>query len=104
MYVSSFSEEKGAAVNCTCRSPSKSCINIPVAALDNHYGPAATCIPLEGSLTVEGCDDLPREQINSLTSFIDATTVYGRDQEMLDALRDKNSGKCERIAKTLCSG
>jgi len=69
---------------------------MPVPSSDNYYGTYnADCIPLKGSQLsqVDGCDQMPREQVNKLTAYIDATGVYGSSIELLENLRDSSSGK-----------
>ncbi|XP_076808410.1 peroxidase mlt-7-like [Clavelina lepadiformis] len=77
---------------CLCSNPDpRACINVPVASHDPHYDPSITCIPLKASKAVSGCDEGPTEQINSLSAYIDASTIYGSYQELTIKLRDPNS-------------
>ena len=42
--------------------------------------------------TGDSLDD-PRQQVNSITAFIDGSAVYGSDQERADALRTFEGGR-----------
>jgi len=91
-----FAEQSDAAALCPCSNPSNACINMPVPSSDSYYGTYnADCIPLKGSQLsqVDGCDHTPREQVNKLTAYIDASGVYGSSMELLGYLRDSSSGK-----------
>ena len=46
----------------------------------------------KGSLKVSGCESFPAEQINKLSAYIDAETVYGWNEELLSNLRVPDSG------------
>lgn len=68
--------------------------NIEVSAGDPSL-PAGGTIPLNRSNFVEGTGtDVgnPRQQINEISSFIDATNVYGASKERADALRTFKNG------------
>ena len=88
-----FVEEKGKPVDCNCSNPSSSCINIAVPPNDPFYENKTTCIMLKGSLKVSGCESFPVEQVNRLSAYIDAETVYGWNEELLSDLRVPDSGK-----------
>nr|CAB3265329.1 peroxidase mlt-7-like [Phallusia mammillata] len=90
-------EENGVPVNCMCYNASSSCINVPIGPNDPHYGPLPTCIPLEGSITAQGCDNYPAEQVSTMSSYIDGTTIYGLDETLLKGLRDPNSDSGELL-------
>lgn len=49
------------------------------------------------------CDFGWREQINQVTPFIDASTIYGSDVETSDSLRTFRNGEALfRVAKKMC--
>ena len=81
----------------------ENCVPIRIPSSDPTFGmqgPTREDICLTFPRSVPACDleaaqgELrPREQINELTSFIDASQVYGANQELYDAVRDPNSGR-----------
>ncbi|KAJ8043604.1 Peroxidasin [Holothuria leucospilota] len=90
--------------DCTCEEETN-CLPITCADDDPVCG-EQECIPLTRSrpllpLSV-GCDggtyqDLNRIQINGITSFIDASNVYGSTEETLNELRDTTGGMMKTI-------
>ena len=82
-------------ITCDCNRSSK-CIPIPVSGNDTFFGDATPhmgecltfirsipiCLPNQTSIATGG-----RNQINKLTSFIDASTVYGSDDKSAAGLR-----------------
>ena len=77
------------------------CVPIPVADIDADFGVKtpnnASCLPFRRSLP--SCPTAPplsfeaREQVNDLTSFIDASMVYGSNEEVGDAVREFRDGR-----------
>jgi Ca2+-binding RTX toxin-like protein len=68
--------------------------NIPVPTGDLFFDPTSTgtkIIPLKRSLYDASSN--PREQINILTAFIDASNVYGSDPDRSSELRTFSGGK-----------
>jgi len=81
-------------LDCNCENPSKECINLPIPEDDVQFqNGTKTCFSLPRSIPTPNskCQFFNREQINQLSSFIDATTVYGVDDELLSDLRDPES-------------
>ncbi|QQP38454.1 Peroxidasin -like protein [Caligus rogercresseyi] len=63
------------------------CSPISVPSDDSFYSAFNnTC--LEFTRSVQHCDSTPREQFNAITSYIDASNVYGSEQIVLDSVRD----------------
>ncbi|XP_060086064.1 myeloperoxidase-like [Ylistrum balloti] len=72
------------------------CSVIPISPDDYHYKQfGATCMDLVRSLptTANPCIPGVREQINGITAFIDASQVYGSDDEVAVDLRSGKNGR-----------
>jgi peroxidase len=79
-----------------CVTPGRpECFNIYVSSGDvtftQRHNSSATCIDFARSRPA--CGLKQREQVNTITSFIDASNVYGSDVETADVLRSKTGGK-----------
>ncbi|CAH1257377.1 PXDN [Branchiostoma lanceolatum] len=74
---------------CECDSQDDRCFNIPVSTDDEDFS-STPCITFARSRSSpnEGCRMGPRQQINQITAFIDASNVYGSSEEEMEALRD----------------
>lgn len=74
-------------------------LSIPVPAGDPHFDPngeGKAIIPFARSVAAPGTggdSGRPREQVNAITSWIDASMVYGSDAERAAALRTFEGGK-----------
>lgn len=69
-------------------------LNISVPLGDVHFDPFSTgnqFIPLSRSEFSE--DSSPRQQLNQITAFVDASNVYGSDEVRAAALRSFENGK-----------
>ena len=82
-----------------CETTSKLCFNIAVDEDDPQFGKKSKfpreCIPLIRSApSSDSCRDIifPREQVNEITSYIDASNVYGSDEALAERLRAKKYG------------
>ena len=83
-----------------CSTGGAECFNIAIPAGDDFFTneavPAQTCIDFHRSTAL--CESLisgrnPREQINGITAFVDASNVYGSDSETAVNLRTFSGGK-----------
>lgn len=92
--------ENGLPCEETCENTSP-CFPIPVPEDDARIRDTE-CLPLTRSSAVCGTGTSSllvgraayrREQINQLTSYVDASNIYGSTQEKADLLRDKSIGK-----------
>lgn len=76
--------------SCGCEITPR-CLPIEVKGEDSVFGSSssnnADCLPF--SRSVPACSDksIPRNQVNDLTSYIDASNVYGSTKELADSLR-----------------
>ncbi|KHN82375.1 Peroxidasin [Toxocara canis] len=71
------------------------CDTIVVAPSDSFYRGRVTCIPLARTVIAprEECSLGYREQGNQVSSFIDASPIYGSTKERADSLRAFEDGK-----------
>jgi hypothetical protein len=73
--------------------------DIPVPAGDPHFDPTGTgtqVIPFTRSAYDPATGDSaanPRQQVNAITTFIDASLVYGSDAERAEYLREGSGGR-----------
>lgn len=74
--------------------------SIPVTNPDDDLAPV---IPFTRSIFEEdtGTASNPRQQINQITSFIDASNIYGSSQEVADSLREFSGGLLKSSANGL---
>ncbi|XP_046610472.1 uncharacterized protein LOC124300423 isoform X1 [Neodiprion virginianus] len=66
------------------------CLPIPVPATDRFYGPLGVrCLEFvrSGPAPREDCGFGPRDQLSGVTSYLDASTVYGSNVQTSDSLR-----------------
>ncbi len=85
-------------VDLTPTNPSNGIAHIPVPTGDPHFDPGSlgnVVIPFHRSNFVAGTGTpgTPREQVNDVTSYIDASNVYGSDTSRAQALRTMSGGK-----------
>jgi peroxidase len=88
-----FDDENGEELECDCNHTTK-CLPIMVKQDDPVFGDRTPhkgeCLPLTRSVPACHCpahNDLARNQINQITSFIDASNVYGSDDVHASNLR-----------------
>ena len=82
-----------------CKTANKTCFNIPIESNDPQFGTQAgfprKCIPLIRSApSPDSCHNVifPREQVNEITAYIDASNVYGSDEALAERLRTNSGG------------
>nr|XP_039256344.1 peroxidasin-like [Styela clava] len=87
------------ALECDCDKPVSDCINIKIPPSDIQSQKAnRKCMPLARSKAasgINGCVFPRREQINELSSYIDATFIYGSSDRIAKELRDPRSNAGE---------
>ena len=94
-----FDDENGEELECDCNY-TRRCLPIPVKSNDPVFGDRSVhrgqCLPLTRSIPAcqnyGGLLDLARNQINQLTSYIDASQVYGSDDVHASNLRLHSAG------------
>ena len=79
-----------------CLNPNRpECFNIYVPNSDNTYpmrhNLSSTCIDFARSSPA--CGHSSREQVNTITAFIDSSNVYGSDEEVAQVLRSHIGGR-----------
>ena len=72
----------------------------PIKVL-NENDPLYPLIPLTRSEFDQNSSSPARQQINAITAWIDASNVYGSDQETADSLRTFEGGKLQTSANGL---
>ena len=80
--------------NCCSKGKSTECFPIPVPENDYFYGPRnVKC--LEFARSIAFCEENggAKQQLNALTHFVDASTVYGSEEEIANYLRSFDNGK-----------
>ncbi|XP_039271938.2 thyroid peroxidase-like [Styela clava] len=96
LSTSTFQGLTDCKTTCTNSPP---CFPIMIPGDDQRIR-SARCMPFFRSAAVCGTGEtsgffnglLPREQINAVTSFVDASTVYGSTEAMAESLRDRKTG------------
>jgi len=69
------------------------CLPIDVPTDDPHFAAKQGCHDFKRSQTRRTCDSSSFEQINSITSFVDASFVYGSTASENEHLRSHQGGK-----------
>ena len=80
--------------DCCLKGKNAECFPIPVPTNDNFYGPRnITCLEFQRSIV--SCEENggAKEQLNTLTHFVDASTVYGNEENIATGLRSFVDGK-----------
>ena len=83
-------------LNCEPPTNNSECINIDIPSDDAIFRDREVdFIELERDAPHEpesDCKLVPREHVNTLTAYIDASNVYGSDEELADSLRRPDGG------------
>ena len=74
-----------------CNKPGTDCNGIRVPNGDQFIARGVTCIAMTRDAPASRCRFGPREQVNTLTSFVDASMVYGADAVTAARERDLDS-------------
>ena len=80
--------------DCCTKGKTDECFPIPVPNDDNFYGPRnVTCLEFRRSVIF--CEEKggSKEQFNEVSHFIDASTVYGSEEQVAHELRTFVDGK-----------
>ncbi|CAH1270783.1 PXDN [Branchiostoma lanceolatum] len=90
-HTPNFQEE---GLICTCDSVDEHCFNIPVPSDDPDFG-TRPCLEFARSRSCpnEGCRMGRRQQLNQITAFVDASSVYGSSEEEIEELRERSEPK-----------
>ncbi|NXG75917.1 PERM Myeloperoxidase, partial [Baryphthengus martii] len=75
-------------IDCTFKSP---CFPIKFPADDPRMPRSIPCIPFTQSASVCNPGTFTREQINAVSSFLDASTVYGSEDSVAKSIRNQTS-------------
>ena len=74
--------------DCCNKGKTDECFPIPVPKDDNFYGLRnVTCLEFRRSVIFCGEQEGSKEQFNEVSHFIDASTVYGSEEEIANDLR-----------------
>uniref|UniRef100_A0A914QTH6 Peroxidase n=1 Tax=Panagrolaimus davidi TaxID=227884 RepID=A0A914QTH6_9BILA len=78
------------------------CASIRIPKNDKRLSDFVDCMPYPRTITAarEGCPLGPREQANSATSFLDASTIYGSTKQKPKQLRAFRNGQLLTTSKT----
>ncbi|XP_046655262.1 chorion peroxidase-like [Daphnia pulicaria] len=85
----------GARFGNASTNPNAECLHIPIPSNDPVYS-NVNCMNMIRStfgLNLDGTTPPAREQINSLTHWIDGSMIYGNNDATAQSLRDPSSGK-----------
>lgn len=84
----------GKKLNCSCAQPDPDCFNIQLPSDDEQtLATGKTCMPISRSKGAVGinCTFSQRQQLSTLSAFIDASALYGKNDQELSELRNSTS-------------
>jgi peroxidase len=92
--LSPVTQLRTGGIQCCPRPTHPDCFEISIPQNDKFYSKLGkTCMNFVRSIPCETCRFGPRLQMNELTSFIDASNVYGNTIDETNALRAKDGMK-----------
>jgi len=96
--LSPVTQLRTGAVQCCPRPTHPDCFEISIPKSDPFFAEVGkTCMNFVRSIPCQTCRFGPRLQINELTSFIDASSVYGNTRSETNALRDRDGMKQTKL-------
>lgn len=82
------------AEHCCDATPDEECYAVGVSPSDTFYGlKNVECLDFSRSVAYCEANGGPRQQINGITSFVDASNVYGSEESTASSLRTFVDGK-----------
>ena len=89
--LSPVTQLRRGGIQCCPRPTHPDCFEIPIPPFDSFFARMGKrCINFVRSMPCESCKTGHRLQMNELTSFIDASNVYGNTLNETFSLRDKD--------------
>ncbi|OWF41499.1 Peroxidase-like protein [Mizuhopecten yessoensis] len=94
--TASLKDENNNPIDCCSNSNaalSSACFPIKIPINDTRFTKSCMSFTRSAAAVKNGCDPDYRQQINQLTSYLDASNVYGSTLESQERLREKSGGR-----------